>query len=317
MTEQPTPRMHIIWDDDGSPDGIIALLYFLRHPNVSIDSITVSYGQSHTKIFTSFLPRVLARLGRSGIPITAGQEKPLVGNNTFPEPWRIPTDDFWGIELPEAGEPLHSLPAAELIVKVLGEATHPTTLFVTGAHTNLAEALRLEPSIKNKITRLHMMAGALYVPGNIENEWPEIHNKVAEWNIWADPFAANEVFNAGLLIHLTPLDATNQVIWTREDAESWARSGSPEGVLAAEILIWMLDEHKVEAVYLWDLLTAVHTTDPGLCRTEAIHVSIITDPGDEEGRTVVLRNEPPNVIAYLEPLITEVKNQVSQIFGSP
>ena len=33
--------------------------------------------------------------------------------------------------------------------------------------------------------------------------------------------AASEILYAGFSIHITPLDATNQVIWTYEDAEKW------------------------------------------------------------------------------------------------
>lgn len=74
------------------------------------------------------------------------------------------------------------------------------------------------------------------MPGNIKSDWPAIENSVAEWNIWVDPVAAQEVFASGVKLHLTPLDATNQVKWTQSNALSWAASGSAEGVLAGEML---------------------------------------------------------------------------------
>jgi pyrimidine-specific ribonucleoside hydrolase len=317
MKALQTPPIHLIWDDDGSPDGVIALLYFLRHPDVSVDAITVSHGQAHTSLFAHLLPRMLARLGRAGIPVAAGRASPLVGNNNFPEPWRTPTDTFWGISLPEQGEPLYPRPAADLITKVLSESANPVSLFVTGAHTNLAEALRMAPEIKKGIAAVHVMGGALYVSGNIESEWPEIHNKVAEWNIWADSFAASETFNAGLPLHLTPLDATDRVTWTREDVDAWKASGLPEGVLAAEILERMLELSKAESVYLWDLLTAIHMTDPDLCQMEKIHVQVVAQPGDEEGRTVVVADQPANANVYLKPQAAAVRVQASRVFGSP
>lgn len=144
---------------------------------------------------------------------------------------------------------------------------------------------------------MHVIGGALYVPGNIESEWPEIHNKVAEWNIWVDPIAASEVFNASLSMHLTPLDATNQVIWTYEEAAAWEISGTPESTMAAEILSWMLvylREMYPEGVYLWDFVAAVNATDPNLCQGERVHVQVVTEPGAEEGRTVVVSDHPPN-----------------------
>jgi purine nucleosidase/pyrimidine-specific ribonucleoside hydrolase len=314
MSEALSRPIHLIWDDDGSPDGVIALLYFLKHPEVCVEAITVSYGQAHTAAFAELLPAMLARLNRSGIPVAVGREQPLEGTNTFPEPWRVPTDTFWGVKLPEETEPLHALPAAKLLLKVLGDSADPVTLFISGAHTNLAEVLRMDPGIRRKIAGVHVMGGALYVEGNIEKEWPQIPNQVAEWNIWADPLAASEVFSAGLPLHLTPLDATDQVRWNREDVDLWEKSGTPEGVLAAEILRWMLDEFKNEDVYLWDLLTAVHVTDPALCRVEKLHVQVNTQPGNEQGRTVLLSSRPPNVKAYLEPQAGAIKRRVTQVF---
>jgi pyrimidine-specific ribonucleoside hydrolase len=73
------------------------------------------------------------------------------------------------------------------------------------------------------------MGGAIHVPAYIESEWPKIPNKGAEWNLWVDPFAASEIFNTGLPVFLTPLDATDQVTWTLEDANVWANSGTQEG----------------------------------------------------------------------------------------
>jgi purine nucleosidase/pyrimidine-specific ribonucleoside hydrolase len=314
------PQRHLIWDADGSPDSVIALLYFLRNPNIVVDAVTVSCGQAHPEIFAPKMAGMLAKLGRSDIPVAAGRATPLKGDNTFPEPWRIPTDEFWGIDLPEAGDSVHALPAAELIVDVLNASTDPVTLFLSGTHTNLAQALRLDPGIKNKIASLHVMGGALYVPGNIEPEWPEIHNKVAEWNIWVDSVAASMVFSSGLPMHLAPLDATNQVIWTDSDAGTWAAFRTTEGKLATEILRWML--HRLrdvfpDGVYLWDLLAAVDAIDPNLCQHEQVHIRVVTEAGDEEGHTVIVPDLPANTTAILKPNVDEIKRHVAQMLGSP
>jgi purine nucleosidase/pyrimidine-specific ribonucleoside hydrolase len=309
------PNLHLIWDADGSPDSVIALLYFLQNPHISVDAITVSCGQAHTDIFAVKLTRMLARLGRKGIPVAAGRATPLKGDNAFPDPWRKLTDEFWAIELPEADEPVHSLPAADLIIEVLKVSPNPVTMFVSGTHTNLAEVLRLDANIKDKIASVQVMGGALFVPGNIKGDWPEFHNTVSEWNIWVDPLAASEVFNAGLDLHLTPLDATNQVIWTKQDVDRWDACGTPERILAAEILRLFLDHLNLEGVFLWDLLSAVNATDTNLCQHERVHVQVITDSGDEEGRTVVVSGQPANTTAFLIPQEDEIKQFVAQTLG--
>ena len=214
----------IIVDDDGSPDGVIALLYFLRNPLYDVRAITISSGEAHPDLFAPQMINLLTELGRADIPVGAGRASPLEGSNAFPDPWRQASDGFWELALPQTPTPSEPRQAAELIEETLSNSTYPIMIFVSGTHTNLAEALRLDPSISEHISGVYVMGGSIYVPGNIESDWPSIHNRVAEWNIWVDPVAADAVFTFGLPLHLIPLDATNQVTWTEADALSWASS---------------------------------------------------------------------------------------------
>ncbi|UCH06271.1 MAG: nucleoside hydrolase [Deltaproteobacteria bacterium] len=153
--------------------------------------------------------------------------------------------------------------------------------------------------------------------GNIESNWPDIHNRVAEWNIWVDPVAASEVFSTGLSKGLTPLDATKKVIWKESDAASWEASGTPEGILAAELLRWMLRSWSPKGIFVWDLVAAVNATDPDLCQQEQVNVQVVTEPGDQQGRTVVDKSQPENTTACIKAKVKEVKKRVRQVFGLP
>jgi purine nucleosidase/pyrimidine-specific ribonucleoside hydrolase len=260
---------------------------------------------------------MLARIGRGGIPVAAGRGTPLEGNNTFPEAWRESTDIFWGVELPIASEPVESYPASQLIVEVVKRSSEPVAIFLTGNHTNLAEALRLDPSIANRIKVVEVMGGALYVPGNIASDWPENPNQVAEWNIWVDPVAADEVFTSSLPIRLVPLDATNQVVWTEEDAATWEASDTPVGVLASEILRWMLSSWYPEGVYAWDVVAAVDLIDSDVCQHTHQFVKVATEPGDEQGKMVVDDSQPANTSVCLTPLAEVLKDRVAEVFQTP
>ena len=59
----------IIVDDDGSPDGIIALLYFLRNPLFDVRAVTISCGEAHPDVFASHVRQLRAGLGRAEIPV--------------------------------------------------------------------------------------------------------------------------------------------------------------------------------------------------------------------------------------------------------
>ncbi len=311
--EGPIP---IIVDDDGSPDGTLALLYFLRTPLFEVEAVTISCGEAHPELFAPHVQRLLAGLGRADIPVGVGRSAPLEGNNAFPDPWREASDDFWGIDYPEASPSLESVPTAELIVETLHESPRPVMIFVSGNHTNLAEALRFDSGIVDHIRAVHMMGGSIYVPGNIESDWSGIHNDVAEWNIWVDPVAADEVLASGVPLYITPLDATNQVIWTRSDALAWAASGTAEGVLAGDLLQWMLDSWFPEGVYAWDLVAAVNATDAALCPEVSLSLDILVAPGPDQGR-MVLRDQAPNAIVCLDPDSEQVKALAMTVLGTP
>ena len=60
----------------------------------------------------------------------------------------------------------------------------------TGSLTNLSILFLTYPDIKEKISRIVMMGGAIDVPGN--------KNRVAEFNMFVDPEAADIVFKSKL-----------------------------------------------------------------------------------------------------------------------
>jgi len=316
----PTPGadgpLPIIFDDDGSPDGMVALLYFLDNPLFDVRAVTISYGEAHPAQFAPYVAQLLAALGRTDIPVGYGQDAPLAGNNAFPDPWRQDTETFWGVQLPAAGAALASVEAVPLIIETISTSPTPVTIFLSGSHTNLAEALRLDSTIAGNIRNVYIMGGAVEVPGNIHSDWPEFGNETAEWNIWVDTTAASEVFTSGLDLHLIPLDATRQVLWSTSDASSWEVKGSPEGFLAADLLRMMLDAWSVESAYVWDLVAAVQTTLPSVCPEISTSLQVITSPGPDEGRTMMV-DGAANVSVCLNPDPLKVKGLVLSAFQQP
>lgn len=320
VTPLPLPKltgqmpMPIIVDDDGSPDGVIALLYFLRNPLFDVKAVTISGGEAHPAVFAKHISKLLAGLDRTDIPVGVGRDNPLDGNNAFPEPWREQSDAFWGVSLPNANVSTQPVLAADLIVKTLSTSTQPVMVFVSGTHTNLAEALRLDPTLVEHIGEVHIMGGAIKREGNIASDWPAIDNQVAEWNIWVDPLAAREVFTSGAPLHLTPLDATDQVYWTKADARRWADSGTPEGKLAADLLLGLMQAWSTNEALIWDLVAAADAFDPALCPPVLMSLSVQTAAGKNQGQTVIT-DQSPNVSVCLTPNVDQIKARVDMIFS--
>ena len=314
-SRDPGTVLPVIFDDDGSLDGTAALAYLLSHPGVSIRAITISYGEAHPDVYVQHIARKLDELGIEGIPLGAGQDAPLAGSNAFPDWLRESSDNFGGMPIPNADKTYPVQDAAELIVSTVSESPEPITIFVSGAQTNLAQALRLDPGIAGNIAGVYIMGGAVYVPGNIKDASPESENKVAGWNFYADPQAAREVFAAGLPLYLVPLDATNQVTLNSEDIEPW-REGGPIADYAVEIYERWLENFGGSDAAIWDLMTASIMLDPSLCGFASLPLDVITADGATSGQTVVDEGGTPNVDVCLAPDASGIKQNLRDVFSA-
>ena len=307
--------IQVVFDDDGSPDGTTALFYLLSHPQVTVLGVGISYGEAHPEEYIQHIARKLDELGIQGIGFGAGRDSPLSGSNEFPEWMRQAAGEFWGHPIPNADKTYPVEEAAELIVSIANQSSQPVTLFVSGPSTNLAQALRLDPSILDKIAAVYIMGGALDVGGNIDDLLPDANNRVAEWNIYADPQAAKEVFESGLEIYLVPLDATNQVSVSREDTAVWRRGGA-SAMFAADIYDALFDSWDAEEAPVWDLMTAAIMVRPDLCAFEPLHLEVTTTEGDTSGQTVLVANEEANAYVCLEPEVDLIKQSLKDDFST-
>lgn len=312
--ETQEDKLMVFYDDDGSLDGTAALLYLLAHPSVEVEAITISYGEAHPEVYAQHIGRLLDDLGLSGIPLGAGQDAPLSAGNAFPDWMRQFSDNFWGISLPNEDRVYLATSAPELMVTSINQSDVPVTIFMSGPATNLAQALRLDPGIRENIDAVYIMGGAVYVPGNIRDLTPDSHNNVAEWNIYADPQAAKEVFNSELDLYLVPLDATDQVTINIEDTRLW-RVGDKTASYAASLYDISFNEYGMEVTEIWDLLAAVIMADPELCGFQSLSLDVITEEGNTTGQTILVAGGQPNVSVCLYPDPDLVRQRMIDVFS--
>jgi purine nucleosidase/pyrimidine-specific ribonucleoside hydrolase len=308
-------KLLVIYEDDGSPDGTTALLYLLSNPAVEVKAAAVSYGEAHPAIYAQFIGRKLDDFGITDIPLGAGQDYPLSGNTGFPDWLRQSADTFWGLPVPTSTLQVPVEKAPEFSASVLKRALAPITIFISGPATDLAQALRLDPSIKEKIAAVYMMGGAVYVPGNISDFYPQPNNLVAEWNVYVDPEAAKEVFDSGLSIYLVPLDATNQVTVDKQDISQW-RKGGEIANFAGVLYGSLLDSTGKQNMAIWDLMTSAIMVQPDLCGFKPLHLQVVTSAGRTDGQTMVVNDGKPNVNACLEPNGDGIRRAITTIFST-
>ncbi len=322
-----TQKTAVILDDDGSQDGMTAWAYMLGNPQFEVKALTLSQGIARPNIFVDNVEGMLGRLNITGIPVGIGRPDPLAGNNEFPSFIRDGSDSFWSpfVTLPDSAPSVERRNAAELIVETVKESPSPVAILATGPLTNIAEALRLDPTIVDNISVVQIMGGAVFVPGNLPvlPDPPFSTNTVAEFNIWIDPVAAQEVFEAGnngLNIELTPLDATNQIEFSREDQAAWIETGTPESLIAAEFLDFALTviQSDNDPNPVWDLVAALNLSEPNFSSETPLHIEVDTqsDPGATQGQTKAIQDLSPNVLVSLDPSFDNLPYNASDVFAS-
>jgi inosine-uridine nucleoside N-ribohydrolase len=322
-----TSKTPLIVDDDGSQDGLAALAYMLANPKFDVKAITMSHGvaRPESQSFQTGLKRMLGFLNATDIPVGIGSSTPLSGNNAFPAFIRNDADKFYApfVTLPDDVPVIKFQSAAELLVQTIKNSPEPVAILATGSMTNIAQALRIDPSIIDNIAVVQIMGGAVYVPGNLSflPEPPYSTNRVAEFNMWLDPVASKEVFEAGekgLKIQLTSLDATNQVAFTRDDYQAWLATGTPESELAAELLDYSLVVVGGDAnpYAFWDMVAAINLSEPDFSPEVPLYIKIDTEsaPGESQGQTVTIPGLPPNVLVSLNPSFNNIGFSASELF---
>lgn len=204
------------------------LILALAQPDLDIRAITTVAGNVPLSLTCRNARMMTDLMGRTDLPVHAGCAAPLLR-----EP--VTAEDFHGesgISGIEPFEPQTEIAAkhgADAIIQHARDAgPNALTLIVTGPMTNIALALSQAPDIQDNIKEFIIMGGADAAGGNI--------TPTAEFNIYADPHAAQIVFNSQLPTRILSLDVTHQVRATDDRIAKVACIASPHARLMLDLL---------------------------------------------------------------------------------
>lgn len=290
-TEAPG-AVPVVIDTDMSIEGMMSILYLLERPEIEVLAITVSgTGLVHCDPGVSQALGLLALSDAEGVPVACGPEQPLDGMNAFPTSWRVAADEGHGLDLSSSESP-SELTASELLVSVIMDSAEPVLVYADGPSTNLAAALRLEPGLADRIEMLYMMAGVIEAAGNT------VRNPGAEWNVWIDPVAADEVLRSGVPITLVPLDATGQVpfhVFHRAALEAHQATPASRAVMT---MLAGSPQLSSGELYFWDQLTAAVLIDESYVTLEQMDIEVTVDEDRSvAGTTVIAESGSPIRVA--------------------
>jgi purine nucleosidase len=174
--------MRLIIDTDPGVDDAEAILLAAAQPHVQIEALLTVGGNVGIAHTTMNACRILDLIG-SDAPVYRGCDAPLV----YPAEdaaYVHGSDGLGDAGFPPSSRTLEPLHASLALLELTRSAAGELTLVCLGPLTNLALALKLDPSLPERIKHLVVMGGAVTGRGNTPNI-------AAEFNFFADPEAAH------------------------------------------------------------------------------------------------------------------------------
>ncbi|MCH9004682.1 MAG: nucleoside hydrolase [Proteobacteria bacterium] len=287
------PRPIILDCDPGQDDAVALFLAMSSPEDVGILGITTVTGNVPLELTQRNARMMCDIAGRPEIPVFAGCEKPMVRDAITAEYIHGDTG-IDGMDVFEPQTPLQERHAVDFIVETL-LATENVTLIPTGPLSNIGTAIDRHPEILKNVSEIVIMGGAMREGGN--------RSPSAEFNILADPHAADIVLNCGRPITLMGLDVTHQVLSTRDRVARIRELNNPVAAATAGMLSFFhrydTKKYGSQGTPLHDPCTVAYLLKPELFKTKACNVTVETESELTMGHTAVdfwhVTDRPHNV----------------------
>jgi len=313
--------MKTIIDCDPGHDDAIAILYAAQH--LDIVGITTIFGNQTVEKTTLNALKVLTLAGLD-YPVAKGCERPLIGSAPLAADVHG-ASGLDGVDLPEPSMQALDQHAVSFLIEQASRHRGELAIAITGAHTNMAMALRLEPRLKDWISRISIMGGTTGI-GNLKPQ--------ACVNILSDPEAAHIVFSSGIPIHWIGYETTRTVLMELEHITRLRDSGKRVARAVGDIAFYYRERqlyvNGLNGAPMHDSCAIVPLIRNDLIRYQPVHLDVALEQGIARGMTVVDRRplqpqavlssvsarKPDNVLmaskldrqAIIETIITAVLN---------
>jgi len=284
----------VIIDTDPGRDDAAAILLALASPEIEVVGIVAVAGNVSLHYTTQNALRVVELAGRPDVPVYAGCERPLARELVTSEHVHGKSG-LDGCDLPEPKKQLEKKPGVDFIIDTVSSSAPGTiTLCHIGPLTDTATALTREPSIARHLREIVFMGGTCAEIGNI--------TPAAEYNVYADPEAADVVLRSGAAITMAPLDVTHQVLADSERLTMFANLGNRAGAAIAGLLDFPkrleLSRFKGSGTPVYDPCAVAYLLKPELFKGRTVNVTVETTGTLTRGATVVdwwkATDRPPN-----------------------
>jgi len=215
-----TDKIPLLIDTDPGVDDALALLLAFDDDAHDVVGLTIAAGNvglSHTVANALKLCEVA---GHPDVPVFAGSASPLL--HPAPDAAYVHGNDGFGdVGYAPAQRAVEAEHAALAILRLSHVHAGRLVLVALGPLTNVALALKLDPSLPTRVARFVAMSGAVTGHGNITPS--------AEFNAYFDPEAAKIVFDAFPRFDLSDWEATVAHGLPHDTVVGWMQAGGDVG----------------------------------------------------------------------------------------
>lgn len=218
-------RTPLLIDTDPGVDDALAILMALSDPGYEVVGLSIAAGNVGLDNTVANALK-LCEVADADVRVYAGCPGPLV-HPARDAAYVHGRNGFGDTGYEAAARPADTEHAARAILRLSHEYTGRLVLVALAPLTNIALALKLDPSLPERIARFVVMGGAVTGHGNI--------TPAAEFNIYFDPEAAHIVFDSFPMIDLSDWEATVAHGFAHDAIDEWVQAGNPIATFYGDI----------------------------------------------------------------------------------
>ncbi|MCI2262764.1 MULTISPECIES: nucleoside hydrolase [Xanthomonas] len=249
-------KIPLLIDTDPGVDDALALLMAFADPRHEVVGLTIAAGNVGLRHTVRNALKLCEVAGREDVPVFAGCADPLLHPSV--DAGHVHGQDGFGdVDLPAAARGAEAEHAALAILRLSHQYAGRLLLVALGPLTNIALALKLDPTLPQRVGRFLVMGGAITCHGNI--------TPAAEFNIAFDPEAAHIVFKAFPHIEVADWEATVAHGLPHREVEQWLAVDAPKArfyeLISRKTRLWSEDA-RGEHWYAADALAMAWALQP-------------------------------------------------------